>query len=149
MSMTRLTTIKAKMAIKAREKSGCQPLFGCAALVIRWAKIRLMTKMSTTPAATKIWAAIASRMFVGLVAHTILKTQLVIRAMQKPKSMPDMRNLCPRLLLTWRIVMLETAPVMKRTKKTAVIGTSTPIVGTPPRPAVVGAYGPGPGCSGE
>ena len=44
--------------------------------------------------------------------------------------------------------MFATAPIMNRTMKTAETGTSTPTVGLPPRAAVVGAYGPEPGCSG-
>ena len=44
--------------------------------------------------------------------------------------------------------MFATAPIMNKTKKTAVIGTSTPMVGLPPRLAFLGAYGPEPGCSG-
>ncbi len=44
--------------------------------------------------------------------------------------------------------MFTTAPSRNRTKKTAMIGTSTQTVGTPPRLAVVGAYGPGPVCGG-
>jgi hypothetical protein len=36
--------------------------------------------------------------------------------------------------------------VMKRTRKTAVTGVSRLLLGTPPRPAVVGGYGGPAGC---
>ena len=36
---------------------------------MRWVKMRFMTKSKTTPAATKIWAAIAMRMFVERLAY--------------------------------------------------------------------------------
>lgn len=105
------------------------------------AKIRLMTNNNTTPAATKIWAAMAIGMCVGRVAHTMRMTHVVIRAMQKPNIMPDMMNLWPRLLFIWKMVIWATAPQMKRNKKTAEMGTSVETVGTPPRLAVVGGYG--------
>ena len=37
--------------------------------------------------------------------------------------------------------MLPTAPRMKRNRKTAVMGTSTETVGTPPMEATFGGYG--------
>ena len=62
--------------------------------------------------------------------------QVTMRAMQKPNIMADMMNLWPLRLLSWKIVMWAIAPQMKRKRKTAVMGTSTEMVGTPPRPAV-------------
>lgn len=38
--------------------------------------------------------------------------------------------------------MWEMAPIRKRTRKTAVIGSSMLVEGVPPKPAFVGAYGP-------
>ena len=40
--------------------------------------------------------------------------------------------------------MWPAAPHMKRNRKTALIGTSTLIEGTPPTVATFGGYGPGP-----
>ena len=65
--------------------------------------------------------------------------QAVIRAMQKPKSMPDMTNFWPRRRLTCRIVMWVAAPTTKSTRKMEVMGSSRVVVGVPPRPAFVGA----------
>lgn len=65
-------------------------------------------------------------------------TIVAIRDMQKPKIIPDMRNLWPCLWFICRIVMWATAPRMKRTRKTAVMGISRPFVGRPPRADVVG-----------
>lgn len=108
--------------------------------------MRFVTNRSTTPAATNVPAAIAIEIFVGLVAQTILITHVVIRAIQKPNSTPEIINLCPRFLFTWKMVMCATAPRMKSTRKTARIGTSTLTVGMRPDPAFLGGYG---ACRGE
>lgn len=66
---------------------------------------------------------------------------MAIRAIQKPKSIPDMRNFLPRRLLTCKMVICEAAPRIKSKRKTAHIGSSRVVVGRPPIPAVVGGYG--------
>ena len=128
--------------------NGCQPKLGCRARKMRWAKTALTTKRSTTPAKTKTWAAMPIWRFRGLVAHTIRIIVVTILDMQKPNSMPEKRNLCPRFLLTCRMVMCDMAPRMKRKRKMAHIGTSRPTVGTPPRLALRGGYGGDCGCGG-
>ena len=45
-----------------------------------------MTKMRRTPAATKIWAAIARRMLVGRETEAIRRVKVVVLAMQKPRG---------------------------------------------------------------
>jgi len=95
-------------------------------------------KRRRTPAATKICAAMAIDMFRRCVLQTRRIVQATIRAMQKPNSMPDMMNFWPRRWLTWRIVMCIAAPMIKRTRKMEVIGSSRVVVGVPPRPAAVG-----------
>lgn len=105
-------------------------------------------KRRRTPALVKIWAAIATRMFVGRVAQTMRMTIVVIRAMEKPKLNPDMRNLWPFLLLSCNIVMCPTAEPMKRRRKMADMGTSTRTVGTPPVKAPGGGYGGSDGGAG-
>ena len=91
--------------VKKCLKSGCHPLRGCPARIILCANIRLMTKSRTTPAATKIFAAIATETSCGKQAQTIRMTFAVMRAMQKPKSRPLMMNLCPLFMFTCRMVM--------------------------------------------
>ena len=49
-----------------------------------------------------------------------------------PKRRPDMRNLWPLALFSWKMVMCAIALHMNRNKKTAVIGISVPILGMPP-----------------
>lgn len=68
---------------------------------------------------------------------------VMILDMQKPNNMPDMMNLCPLAILARKMAMWDAAPMTKRTRNTAHIGTSRPTVGRPPRAAVVGGYG---GC---
>jgi len=58
--------------------------------------------------------------------------------MNSPKMSRVIKNLCAFFLLIWKIVMCIAAPVMKRKRKTAVIGTSGMIEGLPPRPASAG-----------
>ena len=65
------------------------------------------------------------------------RTMVTNRDIQKPNNMPEMMNLCPFFMLTWRMVMWSAAPMMKRSIKTVHMGTSRPIVGRPPRAAVV------------
>ena len=56
----------------------------------------------------------------------------------KPNSRPDIKNFFPRRRLIWRMVMCVAARQTNMTRKTAVIGSSTVLVGEPPRAAVVG-----------
>lgn len=105
---------------------------------MRCAKTRLMANSRMTPRATRICAAIATLTFLVRVAHTILMMQVACRAMQKPNSIADMMKVCPRLRLSWKIVMWAIAPQRKMNMKTEVMGTSRLVVGTPPTPAVVG-----------
>jgi len=69
---------------------------------------------------------------VGRVAQTMRITHVVVRAMQKANNRPDRRNLCPCRLLNRKMVQWQTAAPRNRTRKTAVIGTSSWTVGTPP-----------------
>jgi hypothetical protein len=48
---------------------------------------------------------------VGYAAQTIRRMQVVVRAMQKPKSGPERRNLWARCWFVRRIVMLKAAKV--------------------------------------
>jgi hypothetical protein len=43
-----------------------------------------------------------------------------------------MRNLCPFARFSWKMAICAMALHMNRNKKTAVIGISVPIFGTPP-----------------
>lgn len=74
----------------------------------------------------------------GYDAHTRRMVHASIRAMQKPKIMPEMMNLRPRRRLTWRSAMCVTAPMTNNARNTAVMGLSSCFVGCPPRPAVLG-----------
>ena len=60
---------------------------------MRWAKTRLAMNSSSTPAETKTLDAIATLTFIGCVAQTMRMIIVTMRDMQKPKSMPEMRNL--------------------------------------------------------
>ena len=60
MSMARVITIRTYKAMNEKWKAGCHPELGCVALIMRWAKKRLMSKSKTTPAETKTLAAIAT-----------------------------------------------------------------------------------------
>jgi hypothetical protein len=66
---------------------------------------------------------------------------VVILAMQKPKTRADMMNFFFLRMLIWKIVIWVAAPMTNRTRKTALMGSSTFFVGKPPIPAVVGRYG--------
>lgn len=90
----------------------------------------------TTPAATRICEASAKPWFVGCTAHAMRTLFAAIRDMQKPNVTTDGMNLYFLRRFSWNIVMWEAAPIMKRTRKTAQIGTSSVVVGRPPRTAV-------------
>lgn len=109
---------------------------------MRCAKSRLMMIMMMTPALKKMLAAIARETLSVCVDHASRRTQAVMRAMQKPKRAPEALNLCPRRLFFWKMVICVAAAAMKRKRKTAVMGSSTLVLGTPPKPAVLDAYGP-------
>jgi len=66
---------------------------------------------------------------------------VVIRAIQKPKIKPLMTNFFFLRRLIWRIAIWVAAPMTNRTRNTALMGSSTCFVGSPPSPAVVGRYG--------
>lgn len=63
--------------------------------------------------------------------------QAIIRAIQNPNKRPDMMNLCFFFRFSCRIVICVTAPPRNKARKTTVMGTSVPTVGTPPSDAVV------------
>jgi hypothetical protein len=65
----------------------------------------------------------------------------LIESNNLPNIIPDMRNLWPFRLLSWKIVMCVAAPHIKRKRNTAATGTSRATVGTPPSDAVAGGYG--------
>lgn len=109
--------------------------------MMRWVKMRLAKNKMTTPATVKMLAAMAMETFLWREAQTIRMTSAVVRAMQKPKTMPEMINLWPRRRLTCRMVMLVAAPATKKSRSTAQMGSSSFGVGMPPRAAVVGGYG--------
>ena len=100
--------------------------------------------MKTYPAFSKISAARTTLLFDGLKAQTILIVVVTVRTIQKSKNRSDRMNLWPRLEFKLYIVMCVAAPIRKRTKKTAVIGTSSFTVGMPPKMASGGAKGPRP-----
>jgi hypothetical protein len=64
--------------------------------------------------------------------------------MQKPNTAADGINLWPLARFRRKMVICATAPIRKRARKTAEIGTSTDTVGVPPKAAFDGGYG-GPG----
>ena len=94
------------------------------------------------PAFSKISAARAMLGLVGCVAHTILIIQVIFLTIQKSNTASDKWNLCPLFPFSSWIVKWVAAPAMNIAKKTAVIGTSIPTVGTPPRIESSGRNGP-------
>lgn len=76
-----------------------------------------------------------------MIISKLTRTMVVVRAMQNPNIKPDMMNLWPRRLFSWKIVMWPAAASRYRNMKTDAMGTSTPVEGIPPTAAVVGAYG--------
>lgn len=90
---------------------------------------------SSTPAPTKMLAAIATPALVGFFAHTTRMTKVVIRAMQKPNVTPDGMKRIPRLLLTWKMVMCVAARQAKMAMRMAEAGTSCLMSGRPPMAA--------------
>jgi len=61
--------------------------------------------------------------------------------MNVPKTSRVIKNLCALFLFSWKIVICIAAPVVKRNRKTAVMGTSGMMEGVPPRAASDGGYG--------
>lgn len=80
----------------------------------------------------------ATLRLVGWVDQTNLMVHATMRAMQKPKVIPERTNFLPPRRFSWKMVMWVAAPRMKSTRKTEVMGSSRSWVGEPPRPAVVG-----------
>lgn len=58
-----------------------------------------------------------------------------------PKRKRLNRNLCPRLLFNWKIVICVAAPSTKRARKVAVTGISMFLSGNPPDAQIIGRYG--------
>lgn len=135
--MTRAMAQKRRMymAVRVLDRGLFQPSLGRVARSTRCESMRTTTYATRTPALRKICAAIATREFVGLVAQTILSTQVQTRAIQSPNIAQDIRNLWPFRRLDWYMYMLPAAPTMYRRRKTEVTGISVPIVGRPPTPA--------------
>ena len=94
------------------------------------------------PAFSNISAARAIRGLLGCVDHTIRIIQVIFLTIQKSNTASDKWNLCPLFPFSSWIVKCVAAPMMNIRKKTAVIGTSTPTVGTPPRIESSGRNGP-------
>ena len=109
---------------------------------MRCARIRLITYMIRMPAFTKIEAAIARRPLCGKAAHEIRRDKVTILAIQKPNIAAEGRNLCPFRRFSWKMVMFVAAKQMYRKMKTASVGASVEIVGSPPMAAVFEGYGP-------
>jgi hypothetical protein len=107
-------------------------------LVIRFMSMNVVTY----PAFSKISAARAILGLVGCVAHTILIIQVIFLTIQKSNTASDKWNLCPLFPFSSWIVKWVAAPAMNIAKKTAVIGTSIPTVGTPPKIESSGRNGP-------
>lgn len=116
--------------------------------MILCAKIRLVMNKMSTPAAVKICEAIATLTSLGLDAQTILMDRATIRAMQKPKSRTEKKNLYDLRRLRWKMVMFVAAPATKRARKMAQMGMSGVRPGTPPEAAVGGGKGPLPAIRG-
>jgi hypothetical protein len=113
-------------------------------LVMRFGSINFVAY----PAFSKISAARAILGLVGCVAHTSLIIQVIFLTIQKSNTASDKWNLCPLFPFSSWIVKWVAAPAMNIAKKTAVIGTSIPTVGTPPRIESSGRNGPLPNfCS--
>lgn len=104
-------------------------------------------KFVAYPAFSKMSAARAILGLVGCVAHTILIIQVIFLTMQKSNTASDKWNLCPLFPFSSWIVKCVAAPAMNIAKKTAVIGTSIPTVGTPPKIESSGRNGPLPDFS--
>lgn len=58
-----------------------------------------------------------------------------------PNNTPLKRNLCPRFRFSCSIVMCVAAPMTKRSRNTAVMGTSTLFLGRPPNDQLFGSQG--------
>jgi len=98
------------------------------------------------PAFSKMRAARTMLLFVGLKAQTILIVVVTVLTMQKSKTISDRWNLWPLFPLSSWMVKCVTAPIRKRIKNTTVIGTSSEVVGIPPKIASPGVKGPRVGC---
>lgn len=81
-----MTTIRAYMTLKTQLKKRCHPRLGCAARIMRWAKIRFTTNRMRTPAATKICAAIARGTSVGNRIEINRSVVVAILAIEKPSD---------------------------------------------------------------
>lgn len=96
MTIIKVMIMRAYSPLKKYDSGIDQPRRGWAARSIRCVYKRLRMKRMITPAATNTWAAIASLVLVGRVAHAILKMLATVRAMQKPKVAAEGMNLWPR-----------------------------------------------------
>lgn len=83
MTMIMVAPVRTKSNLKAIPNAGCHPRAGCRDLTRRMEKIRLMMKRMSTPAATKIDAAIASLTFRACTVEEIRSIDVRIRDTQK------------------------------------------------------------------
>lgn len=83
MTMMIVAPIRTHSALKAIPNAGCHPRDGCTERTRRIAKIRLMMNRMTTPAATKIDAAIASLTFRDCAVEAIRSMDVRTRDTQK------------------------------------------------------------------
>ena len=86
MTMIMVAPVRTQSNLKAMPNAGCHPRVGCRDRTRRIAKIRLMMKRMSTPAATKIDAAIASLIFRVCTIEEIRSMDVRTRDTQKTKG---------------------------------------------------------------
>lgn len=112
--------IQVKYSLNAIDNHFPRAHYGYYARKTRCMKMRLMTERRMTSAEMKIWAAVATEMFVRCVFQIRRIVQAVVRAIQKPNRIPLSRSFFPLLLSTCNVVMWIAASKMKRMRKTKV-----------------------------
>src|SRR5690348_18305704 len=85
-----------------------------------------------TPAATSAFAAMATSLLFGFIAHTMRIVKVAILAMLNPKQSALGRKIRLAARFFWNIVICVTPTAKKHAIRTAEIGISTPRVGKPP-----------------
>jgi hypothetical protein len=83
MTIIMVAPVRTHISLKQIPNAGCHPRDGCNDRTRRIAKIKLMMKRMSTPAATKIEAAIASLTFWDCAVDAIRSMDVRIRDTQK------------------------------------------------------------------
>lgn len=111
----------------------------CIFIVVSHQDLRLYTNENngeSSPAWTKICAAMATDTFISRYAQTMRMMHVSVLAMQKPKIKFVMKNLWPCRLFVCIMIILATAALTNRARNTAVMGTSRDDEGVNPNAAV-------------